>query len=82
MDDARREVAAAAVHVVEAIEEEVMHKQIRWVTVGSRAAGHRLDSQQQCAGSAVAGKVDAQQAGGAVCAVTDAELLWSGKSLC
>lgn len=39
VDDARREVAAAAVHVVEAIEEEVMHKQIRCVTRDSRAVG-------------------------------------------
>jgi hypothetical protein len=31
VDDARREVAAAAVHVVEAIEEEVLQKKLRWV---------------------------------------------------
>jgi hypothetical protein len=31
VDDARREVAAAAVHVVEAMEEEVMQKKLRWV---------------------------------------------------
>lgn len=30
VDDARREVAAAAVHVVEAIEDEVLQKKIRW----------------------------------------------------
>jgi hypothetical protein len=29
VDDARREVAAAAIHVVEAIEEEVIQKKIR-----------------------------------------------------
>ena len=32
VDDARREVAAAAVHVVEAIEDEVLQKKLRCVT--------------------------------------------------
>lgn len=31
VDDARREVAAAAVHVVEAIEEEVLQKKLRYI---------------------------------------------------
>jgi hypothetical protein len=30
-EDARREVAAAAVQVVDAVEQEVLHRKIRWV---------------------------------------------------